>query len=111
MRTANHEANALAVANKLVHAAANNSENLERLAKTAPEKAKEIRVIWTSPLIPSDPLVWRKDLDAGLKKKIADWLFAYGKTDAEKARCWPACSGRPSRSPTTTSCCRSGRWR
>ncbi len=84
VRNANHEANALAVANKLVHAAANNSENLERIAKTAPEKAKEIRVIWTSPLIPSDPLVWRKDLDAGLKKKIGDWLFAYGKTDAEK---------------------------
>ena len=84
MRAANHEANALAVANKLVHAAANNNENLERLAKTSPEKAKEIRVIWTSPLIPSDPLVWRKDLDAGLKKKIGDWLFAYGKTDAEK---------------------------
>ena len=84
VRAANHEANALAVANKLVHAAANNSENLERLAKTAPEKAKEIRIIWTSPLIPSDPLVWRKDLDAGLKKKLGDWLFAYGKTDAEK---------------------------
>jgi phosphonate transport system substrate-binding protein len=84
VRNANHEANALAVANKLVHAATNNSENLERVAKTAPEKAKEIRVIWTSPLIPSDPLVWRKDLDAGLKKKIGDWLFAYGKTDAEK---------------------------
>lgn len=78
VRNANHEANALAVANKLVNAAANNSENLERLAKTAAEKAKEIRVIWTSPLIPSDPLVWRKDLDAGLKQKFASWLFAYG---------------------------------
>ena len=84
VRNANHEANALAVANKLVHAATNNSENLERIAKTAPDKAKEIRVIWTSPLIPSDPLVWRKDLDAGLKKRIGDWLFAYGRTDAEK---------------------------
>ena len=84
VRNANHEANALAVANKLVHAATNNSENLERIAKTAPEKAKEIRVVWTSPLIPSDPLVWRKDLDAGLKKKIGDWLFSYGKADAEK---------------------------
>jgi phosphonate transport system substrate-binding protein len=72
VRAANHEANALAVANKLVHAAANNNENLQRLEKTAPDKAKEIRVIWTSPLIPSDPLVWRKDLDAGLKKKIGD---------------------------------------
>lgn len=85
VRAANHEANALAVANKLVHAAANNNENLERLAKTAPERAKEIRVIWTSPLIASDPLVWRKDLDAGLKDKIATWLFGYGKADSEKA--------------------------
>ena len=33
---------------------------------------------WTSPLIPSDPLVWRKDLDAGTKKKLADFLFSYG---------------------------------
>ena len=110
VRNANHEANALAVANKLVHVATNNSENLERLAKTAPEKAKEIRVIWTSPLIPSDPLVWRKDLDAGLKKKIGDWLFAYGTRPMPRRRSWPTCSGRPSRSPTTTSCCRSARW-
>jgi phosphonate transport system substrate-binding protein len=84
VRSANHEANALAVANKLVNAATNNSENLQRLEKTAPEKAKEIRVIWTSPLIPSDPLVWRKDLDPALKAKIADWLFGYGKTDSEQ---------------------------
>lgn len=84
VRSANHEANALSVANKLVHAATNNSENLERLTKTAPEKAKEIRIIWTSPLIPSDPLVWRKDLDAGVKQKVADWLFGYGKADSEK---------------------------
>jgi phosphonate transport system substrate-binding protein len=49
VRAANHEANALTVANKLVHAAANNNENLARLAKTSPEKAKEIRVIWEPP--------------------------------------------------------------
>ena len=84
VRSANHEANALAVANKLVHAATNNSENMERLEKTAPAAHANIRIIWTSPLIPSDPLVWRKDLDAGLKKKLSDWLLAYGKTDDEK---------------------------
>jgi phosphonate transport system substrate-binding protein len=82
VRAANHEANALAVANKLVAAASNNNENLRRLEKTAPDKAKEIRVIWTSPLIPSDPLVWRKDLDAGTKKSLLDWLLAYGTKDA-----------------------------
>jgi phosphonate transport system substrate-binding protein len=85
VRAANHEANALAVANKLVHAAANNNENLQRLEKTNPEARKRIRVIWTSPLIPSDPLVWRKDQDAGLKKKIGDWLFAYGNSGNAEA--------------------------
>ncbi|MBU2532926.1 MAG: phosphonate ABC transporter substrate-binding protein [Alphaproteobacteria bacterium] len=85
VRNANHEANALSVANKLVDAAANNSENLRRIEKNAPDKFKNIRVIWTSPLIPSDPLVWRKDLSADLKQKIADFIFAYGtKDEAEK---------------------------
>jgi len=86
VRNANHEANALAVANKLVHAATNNSENLQRLAKTAPDKAKEVRVIWTSPLIPSDPLVWRKDLDEALKKKIADFIFSYATSDENERK-------------------------
>lgn len=85
VRNANHEANALAVANKLVHAASNNNENLQRLQKTAPDKAAEIRVIWTSPLIPSDPIVWRKDLDPAIKQKLADFFFSYGtKDEAEK---------------------------
>ena len=85
VRNANHEANALAVANKLVNAASNNNENLARLKKTAPDKAAQIRIIWTSPLIPSDPLVWRKDLDFGLKQKISDFIFSYGtKEENEK---------------------------
>jgi phosphonate transport system substrate-binding protein len=86
VRNANHEANALAVANKLVQAATNNNENLQRLAKTAPEKAKEIRVIWTSPRIPSDPLVWRKDLDPALKAKIAEFIFSYGSSDENEKK-------------------------
>jgi len=86
VRNANHEANALAVANKLVDAASNNSENLERLKKTAPDKLAQIRVIWTSPLIPSDPIVWRKDLDDATKKKITDFIFSYGTTDPEEKK-------------------------
>jgi phosphonate transport system substrate-binding protein len=42
-------------------------------------------VIWKSPLIPNDPLVWRKDLDAGVKAKLKGFLLAYGQTDADKA--------------------------
>ncbi len=49
VRPANHEANALAVANKLVHVATNNSESVARIKVTAPGKAGDIRIIWTSP--------------------------------------------------------------
>jgi phosphonate transport system substrate-binding protein len=85
VRNANHEANALAVANKLVHVAANNNENLTRLKKTAPDKADLIRVIWTSPLIPSDPIVWHKELEPAVKEKVANFFFSYGtKDEAEK---------------------------
>jgi len=35
-------------------------------------------------LIPRDPLVWRKDLPADLKKKIQDFVVGYGKNEREK---------------------------
>jgi len=84
MRTANHETNALAVANKQVDVATNNSDNLERLSKTHPDKRKDLRVIWTSPLIPSDPIVYRKDLPADVKAKVRDFFLTYGKTESEQ---------------------------
>jgi phosphonate transport system substrate-binding protein len=79
-----HEANALAVAGKQVDVATVSSEGLMRLERTAPDRRKNIKIIWTSPLIASDPLVWRKDLSPDLKKKIEDFIFNYGKNDAEK---------------------------
>ena len=85
-RNANHESNALAVANKHVDIATNNSESLDRIKATQPKKFEEIRVVWTSPLIPSDPLVMRKDLPAAEKAKIKQFFYDYGKNDArEKA--------------------------
>jgi phosphonate transport system substrate-binding protein len=78
--TGNHESNALSVATKHVDVATNNNENLSRLEVTAPDKAKEIKIIWTSPLIPSDPLVWRKDLPQDVKDNLTKFLFAYGQT-------------------------------
>jgi phosphonate transport system substrate-binding protein len=79
LRNASHEANGMAVANKQVMVATNNSENLRRLEVTAPAARKNIRVIWTSPLIPSDPLVWRKDLDADAKTRVYTWIMSYGR--------------------------------
>jgi phosphonate transport system substrate-binding protein len=77
-RAANHETNALAVANKQVDVATNNSENLVKLSDNLPEKFKDIRVIWTSPLIPLDPLVMRKDLPAATKAQVRDFFYTYG---------------------------------
>jgi phosphonate transport system substrate-binding protein len=82
---ANHETNALAVANKQVDVATNNTENLDRLKKTAPEKFKDLKVIWKSPLIPGDPIVWRKNLSEATKDKIYDFFMTYGKTPEEAA--------------------------
>jgi phosphonate transport system substrate-binding protein len=76
--TANHEANILAVANKQVDVATCSSEGLNRINAVQPEKRKLIKVIWTSPLIPSDPLIRRKDLPADVKEKLADFIFSYG---------------------------------
>ena len=44
-----------------------------------------MKILWTSPLIPRDPLVWRKDLPADVKAKIKGFIIGYGKDDREKA--------------------------
>ena len=78
-RAANHETNALAVANRQVDVATNNSENLDKLKDKLPEKFNDIHVIWTSPLIALDPLVIRKDLRESTKAKVRDFFLTYGK--------------------------------
>ncbi|MGB6301898.1 MAG: phosphonate ABC transporter substrate-binding protein [Rivularia sp. (in: cyanobacteria)] len=83
-----HEATALAVANKQVDVATNNSESLSRLEKTNPEARKNIEVIWTSELIPSDPIAYRKDLPEELKKKIKDFFYNYDNKKVLKPLEW-----------------------
>jgi phosphonate transport system substrate-binding protein len=81
---ANHETNLLAVASKQVDVATNNTEAVERLKLTHPEKAAQVREVWRSPLIASDPIVWRKDLDEGVKKQIRGFMLGYGKEAREQ---------------------------
>lgn len=80
---ANHETNAMAVANGQVDAAANNTENLALIEKNHPEAFAKIKVIWKSVLIPSDPIVWRSDLPQAEKDKISNFILTYG-TDKSK---------------------------
>ena len=51
-----HEATALAVANNNVDLASNNNETLPRLIETGKVSEDDIRIIWESPLIPTDPI-------------------------------------------------------
>jgi len=73
----NDEATALAVANQQIDVATNNSEALDRLQKTNPEARKKIEIIWTSPVIPSDPIAYRKDLPEDVKKKLRNFFVSY----------------------------------
>lgn len=85
VRNGSHGANIQAVLAKQLDVATNNTEDYGRLEATKPDQASQIRVIWKSPLIPSDPFVWRKDLDSASKEKIRDFVLSYAKTDpAEK---------------------------
>jgi len=84
VRSANHETNALAVANKQVDVATNNSENLEKVKERHPEKYKEIKIVWTSPLIPLDPMVMHKNLPEATKAKLKNFFYNYAKSDARE---------------------------
>jgi phosphonate transport system substrate-binding protein len=84
VRSANHEGNFLAVLNKQVDVATSNSEMTEKMREKHPERLEQIRILWTSPLIPRDPLVWRKDLPTDIKQKIQSFVVGYGKDAREK---------------------------
>lgn len=78
VRSASHEANLQAVANGVIDVATNNSTALRLTAENKPTVARRIRVIWQSPVLPEDPIVWRKDLDPAIKEKIRSFFLTYG---------------------------------
>lgn len=82
VRSANHEANLFAVANGVLDAATNNTASMDRLTQHNTEAGKRtmanLKVIWSSPTIPEDPMLWRKDLDPAVKEKIGRFFFTYG---------------------------------
>jgi phosphonate transport system substrate-binding protein len=86
VRSANHETNIMAVANKQVDAAVHSSDVLHRIEARQPEVANRLRQVWKSPLIAADPLVWRKDLPDDMKKKVKDFIVNYGQAGADAAR-------------------------
>jgi phosphonate transport system substrate-binding protein len=86
IRVGNHESNLMAIAAKQVDVATTNTEVWERFQKREPEKAKEIRILWKSPLIAADPMIWRTDLPAEMKSKVKSFFLAYGRGDSVEAK-------------------------
>ena len=84
VRNASHGVNLQAILAKQLDVATNNSEEIDRLIATKPEAAKEIKIVWKSPLIPSDPFVWRTDLDKDTKEKLKKFVFNYAKSNPEE---------------------------
>ena len=84
VRSANHETNLMAVANQQVDAATNNTEQLDRSAKNAPDAFANIKEIWRSPLIPGDPITYRRDLSRELKDRIKAFFLSYGRFGSER---------------------------
>jgi len=89
VRSANHETNLFSVAGGMLDAATNNTASMDRLkllnTDVAKNTLKNVEIVWRSPRIPEDPLVWRKDLDPALRKKLADFMFGYGVGDTPEA--------------------------
>ncbi|MCR9112426.1 MAG: phosphonate ABC transporter substrate-binding protein [Rhodobacteraceae bacterium] len=88
VRNANHETNLISVATQQVDAAVASSTGMYSRLKTAkPELFAELKEIWRSPLIASDPMAWRPELDDAVKANIMSFFMTYGRhgTDEEVA--------------------------
>ncbi|HKU99882.1 MAG TPA: phosphonate ABC transporter substrate-binding protein [Vineibacter sp.] len=65
-----HDSNAVAVQNRKVDAVAIADRILDAAIAKGLAKREDLVVVWKSEPIPESPTVWRKDLDADLKKRI-----------------------------------------
>ncbi|HTH15082.1 MAG TPA: phosphate/phosphite/phosphonate ABC transporter substrate-binding protein [Magnetospirillum sp.] len=81
-----HEENWLAVQQGRADVATTASIVYEHLCRERPAACAQLTVIWTSPIIPNDPLVWRKSLSPELKAKISAFFLSYGRPAAGKSK-------------------------
>ena len=82
---ASHQTNLFAVAKGQLDVATNNSTSLLLNREAGGAEADEVRVIWESPLLPEDPIVWRKDLDPAVKEKLRQFFLTYGRGNTPQA--------------------------
>ena len=85
VRSANHQANAFAVATGVVDVATSNSVNTVFLRRQNPAIAAQITEIWQSPPIPESGILVRGDLDPATKEKIRTFFLSYGQGEGVEA--------------------------
>lgn len=85
VRAAKHESNLFAVANGVLDVATNNSTAIRLNKERGRPEVEKVRILWESPLLPEDPIVWRKDLDPAVKEKVRQFFLTYGQGDTPEA--------------------------
>jgi phosphonate transport system substrate-binding protein len=84
IRRGSHQANLQATVRKEVDVATNNTSEIENFRTANPDAAAQVRVIWESPEIPESPMVWRNDLPAAVKQKLAAFVYGFGAHDPQE---------------------------
>jgi phosphonate transport system substrate-binding protein len=89
VRAAPVEANLYAVAAGVLDAATSDTATMTRAVLSDPAGGRRtlaaVETVWSSPAIGEYPIVWRKDLDAGVKARLSKFLFSYGSGDGPEA--------------------------
>jgi phosphonate transport system substrate-binding protein len=86
VRTSNHNTNLLAVASGTLDVATSNSNTLAENRAAGRHEADAVKILWTSPTLPEDPIIWRKDLDPAIKEKLRQFFLTYARGDTPEAQ-------------------------
>ncbi len=78
VRSGSHQSNLFSVANGQLDVATNNSTALLLNRQRGLPESKEVKVIWESPTLPEDPIIYRRDLDPAIKEKLRQFFLTYG---------------------------------
>lgn len=84
--TGSHADNWVAVVEGRADLATTASVVYRRLCQQRPADCAQLTVVWSSPLIPNDPLVWRKNLSGSMKAKVTAFFKAYGRPAPNKSK-------------------------
>jgi phosphonate transport system substrate-binding protein len=85
VRTADFADNLAAVAKGDLDVAALHSTFLALSRQVGRPDAEKVKVVWASPTLPQDPILWRRDLDPDVKERLREFFFTYARGDTPEA--------------------------